>query len=125
VADAFTGDVTEERQIVALVSAVADALGPVDVLVLNATGPQPEAPLTEMPWGDRVAQLDFFVKSPVLLGRAVIAGVQARGFGRIVRSTPRSWTDHLLVGPPTPPPRARRSGLLAAGRASSPRSGSP
>jgi 3-oxoacyl-[acyl-carrier protein] reductase len=53
--------------------------------VLNATGPQPEAPLTEVAWEDHVAQLEFFVKSPVLLGRAVLPGMQARGFGRIVQ----------------------------------------
>ena len=85
VADAFTGDVTHERQVAGLVSAVADTLGPIDVLVLNATGPQPEAPLTEVSWSDHMAQLDFFVKSPVLLGRAVVPGMQARGFGRIVQ----------------------------------------
>jgi NAD(P)-dependent dehydrogenase (short-subunit alcohol dehydrogenase family) len=44
VAHAFTADVTDERQVAGLVDAVADTLGPVDVLVLNATGPQPEAP---------------------------------------------------------------------------------
>jgi 3-oxoacyl-[acyl-carrier protein] reductase len=85
VAHAFTADVTDERQVAGLVDAVADTLGPVDVLVLNATGPQPEAPLTEVAWEDHVAQLEFFVKSPVLLGRAVLPGMQARGFGRIVQ----------------------------------------
>jgi 3-oxoacyl-[acyl-carrier protein] reductase len=82
---AFTGDVTDERQVTDLVAAVADTLGPIEVLVLNATGSQPEAPLTEVPWEDHLAQLDFFVKSPVLLGRAVIPGMQASGFGRIVQ----------------------------------------
>jgi 3-oxoacyl-[acyl-carrier protein] reductase len=85
VADAFTADVTDERQVAALASAVADSLGPIDVLVLNATGSQPEAPLTEVSWTDHMAQLDFFVKSPVLLGRAVVPGMQTRGFGRIVQ----------------------------------------
>ena len=54
------------------------------MLVLNATGPQPEAPVTEVDWADHAAQLDFFVKSPVLLGRAVLPGMQARRYGRIV-----------------------------------------
>ena len=85
VADAFTADVTDERQVADLVAAVTGTLGPIDVLVLNATGPQPEAPLTDVPWEDHLAQLDFFVKSPVLLGRAVIPGMQASGFGRIVQ----------------------------------------
>jgi 3-oxoacyl-[acyl-carrier protein] reductase len=85
VADAFAADVTDARQVAGLVAAVADRLGPVDVLVLNATGPQPEAPLAEVGWEDHLAQLDFFVKSPVLLGRAVLPGMRERGSGRIVQ----------------------------------------
>jgi 3-oxoacyl-[acyl-carrier protein] reductase len=85
VADAFAADVTDARQVADLVAAVADRLGPVDVLVLNATGPQPEAPLAEVGWEDHLAQLDFFVKSPVLLGRAVLPAMRARGSGRIVQ----------------------------------------
>jgi 3-oxoacyl-[acyl-carrier protein] reductase len=76
VADAFMGDVSDESQVGELVAAVAGSLGPVDVLVLNATGPQPEAPVTDVAWADHLAQLDFFVKSPVLLGRAVLPGMQ-------------------------------------------------
>jgi 3-oxoacyl-[acyl-carrier protein] reductase len=80
----FHADVTDEDQVARLVAAITGELGPVDVLVLNATGPQPEAPVTEVGWADHVAQLDFFVKSPVLLGRAVLPGMQARRYGRIV-----------------------------------------
>jgi 3-oxoacyl-[acyl-carrier protein] reductase len=85
IADAFTADVTDERQVAELVGAVADRLGPLDVLVLNATGPQPEAPVAEVAWEDHLAQLDFFVKSPVLLGRAALPGMRARRHGRIVQ----------------------------------------
>jgi 3-oxoacyl-[acyl-carrier protein] reductase len=85
VAEPAAADVTDEREVGGLVTAVADTLGPVDVLVLNATGAQPEAPLTEVDWDDHLQQLEFFVKSPVLLGRALIPGMQARGFGRIVQ----------------------------------------
>jgi 3-oxoacyl-[acyl-carrier protein] reductase len=83
-AAAFPADATDERQIAQLVAAVANALGPVDVLVPNATGPQPEAPLDEVPWEEHLAQLDFFVKSPVLLGRAVLPAMRAKRWGRIV-----------------------------------------
>jgi 3-oxoacyl-[acyl-carrier protein] reductase len=84
-AEAFTADVTDERQVARLVSEVADSLGPVDVLVLNATGPQPEAPLSDVAWEDHLAQLEFFVKSPVLLARALLPEMMARRFGRIVQ----------------------------------------
>jgi 3-oxoacyl-[acyl-carrier protein] reductase len=80
----FCADVTDEDQVAGLVTAITSTFGPIEVLVLNATGPQPEAPVTEVGWADHVAQLDFFVKSPVLLGRAVLPGMQARRYGRIV-----------------------------------------
>lgn len=82
--DGFAADATDERQVAELVAAIADRLGPVGVLVLNATGPQPEAPLGEVDWQAHLAQLDFFVKSPILLGRAVLPGMRAQRFGRIV-----------------------------------------
>src|SRR3954463_7183976 len=45
VAAAFPADVTDEHQVVELVDSVGALLGSVDVLVLNATGPQPEGAL--------------------------------------------------------------------------------
>ena len=84
VAEAFCADVTDEQQVAELATAIADRFGPVDVLVLNATGPQPEAPVTEVAWADHLAQLAFFVKSPVLLGAVVLPAMRARRYGRIV-----------------------------------------
>jgi 3-oxoacyl-[acyl-carrier protein] reductase len=85
VAEVFTADVTDERAVGELVAAVERTLGTVDVLVLNATGPQPDAPIAAVAWEDLVAQLDFFVKSPVLLVRAVLPRMRERGHGRIVQ----------------------------------------
>jgi len=84
-AGAFAADVTDERDVTRLVAAISRSLGVVEVLVLNATGPQPEALLSEVAWEDHLAQLDFFVKSPVLLGRAVLPGMRARRSGRIIQ----------------------------------------
>src|ERR1700679_2043297 len=83
-AEAFTADVTDEDQVEGLVAAIAARLGPVGVLVLNATGPQPTAPLAEVAWPDHLAQLAFFVKSPVLLGRAVLPAMLDGHYGRII-----------------------------------------
>jgi NAD(P)-dependent dehydrogenase (short-subunit alcohol dehydrogenase family) len=47
-------------------------------------------------WEDHLAQLEFFVKSPVLLGRAVVPAMQARGFGRIIQ------VDSEVVDRPPP-----------------------
>jgi 3-oxoacyl-[acyl-carrier protein] reductase len=83
-AEAFIADVTDEGQAEGLVAAIAARLGPVGVLVLNATGPQPTAPLAEVAWPDHLAMLEFFVKSPVLLGRAVLPAMLDGHYGRIV-----------------------------------------
>jgi len=83
-AAAFPGDVTDERHVDELVAAIAAAFGPVEVLVLNATGPQPDIALEDTGWDDHLDQLTFFVKSPVLLGRAVLPAMRERGWGRIV-----------------------------------------
>jgi 3-oxoacyl-[acyl-carrier protein] reductase len=85
IADAFGADVTDEQQVAELAAAVADSLGPVEVLVLGAADPQPEAPLAAVAWEDHVAQLELFVKRPVLLGRALLPGMTARRSGRIVQ----------------------------------------
>jgi 3-oxoacyl-[acyl-carrier protein] reductase len=84
-AEYFPADVTDEAQVAGLVAAVSDALGPIDVLVLNATGPQPEAPIAAVTWRQHLAQLEFFVRSPVLLGAEVLPGMRQRHYGRIVQ----------------------------------------
>jgi 3-oxoacyl-[acyl-carrier protein] reductase len=80
VAESFGADVTDEQQVAELIAAITGRFGPIDVLVLNATGPQPEAPVAEVAWAGHLAQLNFFVKSPVLLGRGAArdAGPPAR-----------------------------------------------
>jgi len=84
VAEPFPADVTDDVTVADLVAAVRERLGPILVLVVNATGPQPEASVEEVHWRDHLDQLAFFVKSPVLLGRAVLADMRRAGFGRIV-----------------------------------------
>jgi 3-oxoacyl-[acyl-carrier protein] reductase len=84
VAEAFCADVTDQQEVAELVAAITGRFGPVDVLVFNATGPQPEAAVTDVAWADHLAQLDFFVKSPVLLSSQVLPGMQDRRYGRIV-----------------------------------------
>lgn len=83
-ADSFAADVTSESQVGRLVAEVTERLGRIDTLVVNATGPQPEAPVTEVAWSDHLAQLEYFVKSAVLLGRAVLADMRAKRYGRII-----------------------------------------
>jgi 3-oxoacyl-[acyl-carrier protein] reductase len=83
-AGAFYGDITNAEEAAELIAAINARLGGVDVLVVNATGPQPDAFLPGVGWDEHLDQLAFFVKSPVLLGHAVLPGMRARGYGRIV-----------------------------------------
>ncbi|TCO62643.1 SDR family oxidoreductase [Actinocrispum wychmicini] len=73
-------DVTDPSDIKELASSV----GPLDVLVLNATGPQPNIALFDTTWSDHLDQLRFFVESPILLLHALVPGMISRGYGRIV-----------------------------------------
>lgn len=83
-ARAFQADVRDEAQVAQLVEQVRAAFGPVDVLVPNATGPQPFVPLEQLTWRACLDQLEFFVKSPMLLAKAVVGPMKQRRYGRII-----------------------------------------
>lgn len=84
IAEVFAADVTDAAVVAELKSAITAALGEVDVLVFNATGPQPMLPIEDLEWSDMLDQLDFFVKSPLLLTKAFLSGMKERRWGRIV-----------------------------------------
>lgn len=81
---AAPGDVTDEDDVTRIVAGVQERLGPVGCLVANATGPQPVIRLEDMTWRTHLDQLEFFVKSPTLLTKAVLPGMKTLGVGRIV-----------------------------------------
>jgi 3-oxoacyl-[acyl-carrier protein] reductase len=78
-------DVRDEDAVARLVAGVTSRLGSIDVLVLNATGPQPFVPIEDLTWRACLDQLEFFVKSPVLLAAAVVPGMKRRRYGRIIQ----------------------------------------
>ncbi|WP_419694186.1 SDR family oxidoreductase [Mesorhizobium muleiense] len=63
---------------------IRDALGPVDLIVNNATGPQPEMPLMEQSWRTYLDQLEYFVKAPLELLQLVLPDWRARKSGRVI-----------------------------------------
>ncbi|KAB8176363.1 SDR family oxidoreductase [Microbispora catharanthi] len=73
-------DVTDEESVREGVAAI----GQVDVVVNNATGPQPLMPVEKQTWEDHLGQLRFFVKAPLLILQAVLPGMREAGSGRIV-----------------------------------------
>jgi 3-oxoacyl-[acyl-carrier protein] reductase len=83
-AELVRADVTDELEVEALAEAVANRLGDIDTLVLNATGPQPDIPVEALHWRDVHDQLAFFVKSPLLLTQLVLPGMKRAGRGRII-----------------------------------------
>jgi len=78
------GDVSSETDVPRIVADIAAQLGPVDVLVINATPDQPQKPIEEYEWAFYQEMLDFFVKSPVLLCKACLPHMKKQRWGRII-----------------------------------------
>jgi 3-oxoacyl-[acyl-carrier protein] reductase len=82
---ALKADVREPAQIAALLDETRSYFGgPVEVLINNATGPQPMKPLEAYTWQEFQDQLDFFVKAPVLLTQAILPEMKKVRWGRII-----------------------------------------
>jgi len=77
-------DVTDEKHVAKMCHAVEKRLGPIDIVVANATPAQPQKPFELYDWEFHQEMLDFFVKSPFLLTRCVLPGMKQRRHGRIL-----------------------------------------
>ncbi|MCP3803055.1 SDR family oxidoreductase [Allokutzneria sp. A3M-2-11 16] len=84
IAEAVRADATDAEDIARMCRTVEQALGGIDVLVLNATGPQPSIGIEALDRADVLAQLEFFVLGPLALVQAVLPGMRERRAGRIV-----------------------------------------
>jgi 3-oxoacyl-[acyl-carrier protein] reductase len=67
-----------------MVAETTEKLGPVDILIPNATGPQPLKPIEEYDWDFYQEMIDFFIKSPYLLARACLPHMKEQRWGRII-----------------------------------------
>lgn len=82
---AVKGSVIEEEAVKAIVRESERLLGgTLDILVNNATGPQPMVSIDESTWELYMDQLVFFVKAPLLLLKAVLPGMRAKGAGSVI-----------------------------------------
>lgn len=81
---AFRADVTDEDSVREMALDVESRLGKIQVVVANATGPQPTGPAEEVTWRAHLDQLEFFVKSPTLLLQAALPGMRELGGGRFI-----------------------------------------
>lgn len=84
VARAFQADVTREEDVKRLLKEIDSELGTVEILVNNATGPQPERPLEEYSWRDFQDQIDFFIKAPYYLTFNLLEAMKKARWGRII-----------------------------------------
>jgi NAD(P)-dependent dehydrogenase (short-subunit alcohol dehydrogenase family) len=77
-------DVTERREVESMVTAVEEAIGPVDLLVNNAAQLGPIGPLAATDPDEWWRLLEVNLRGPLYCARAVLPGMLARGHGRIV-----------------------------------------
>lgn len=81
----FKADVRDENQVRQMVADIENRFGPIDILVLNATGPQPMLKIEDLTWQACLDQLEFFVKSPMILLQSVVGQMKRRRYGRIIQ----------------------------------------
>ena len=90
-------DVTDAAHVGRCVTEIREKLGPIDVLVLNATCPQPQLPIEEYSLEFFQTMYDFFVKSPYLVARRCLPHMKRQRWGRIINIT--SEVFHRSVAP--------------------------
>ena len=77
-------DVTDQAAVNRGVADIAAEIGPVDLIVNNATAGQPILPIERQTWRNYLDQLEFFLAAPLYLLQAVLPDWRARGTGRII-----------------------------------------
>jgi 3-oxoacyl-[acyl-carrier protein] reductase len=77
-------DVTRKGEVALGIAEIADRLGPIDLVVNNATGPQPIMPIQDQTWRHYMDQLEFFVGAPLHILHELLPNWRARKSGRII-----------------------------------------
>ena len=83
-ARAFQADVTDDADVRRLIVAVTEGLGAITCVVANAVGAHEPTQLAELTWDDCLRQLDFGLKSPLLLLAATAGAMKQAGSGRVI-----------------------------------------
>ena len=106
-------DVADPAACEAVVARVGDELGPVDILV-NDAGLQHVSPIATFPIERWRYLIDVMLVAPFVLTRAVLPGMTARGWGRIINM----GSIHSLVASPNKSAyTAAKHGILGLTRA--------
>jgi NAD(P)-dependent dehydrogenase (short-subunit alcohol dehydrogenase family) len=80
----FQGDVTDESQVKRMCEQITTELGPIDIIVFNATLVHVHKAIEDLTYKDFLDHFDFFIKSPLLLAQQVVPGMKKRKYGRII-----------------------------------------
>lgn len=80
----YRASAIDETQVNEMVKQIERDLGPVDIVVVNATPDQPQKPIELYDWAFYQSMLDFFIKSPFLLARATLPHMKKQKWGRII-----------------------------------------
>ena len=91
-AEGFTGglyraNVIDPGEVKSLCAQIAKELGPIDIVIPNATPAQPLKPIEQYDWEFYQSMYDFFVKSPYLITREVLPHMKKQKWGRIINIT--------------------------------------
>jgi 3-oxoacyl-[acyl-carrier protein] reductase len=80
----ITADLTSETPVRDMVQRITDHFGPVDILVSNYAASIPRKSFTETIWAEWQRQIDTTVKAAFLCAQAVLPGMKAKRWGRII-----------------------------------------
>lgn len=103
-------DVSRAQEVMRLVSKIESRLGPVDILVNNAgiSRPQPIEEITEQDWDDVIG---VNLKSCFLVTQAIVPGMRARKWGRIINVSSVAAQVGGMIGPHYAASKAGMHGL--------------
>jgi len=82
--EAVRADVSVPEDCARVVGAAEDRFGPVTVLVNNAGVYGPMGAIEDVDWGEWARAIEINLYGPVLMCRAVLPGMRARRYGKIV-----------------------------------------
>jgi 3-oxoacyl-[acyl-carrier protein] reductase len=80
-------DASDAEDVGRMYAQITEKLGPVDILVCNATPDQPQKTIEEYDWETYQRLIDFFIKSPFLLTKACLPHMKKQRWGRIINIT--------------------------------------
>jgi 3-oxoacyl-[acyl-carrier protein] reductase len=77
-------DIADEQQVAAMIQQAEDVFGGIDILVNNYAATMPHAPFSDSTWAAWQEQIDYTVKAAFICCQAVLPGMRARRWGRLI-----------------------------------------